>query len=156
MSPQKFLEEFKHLIINGGGYADNLEWTSNNLDNYGNLISSKIPTITTDLCEIGIYKNNLYLVFIILTKNYNKTLFDSIKNFPNIQIYGFKNPKITLYPTLNFNYNYFKKEIEKDKYLQFQFDYNTNTLTPQKLYKEYKKIKDIFIIAKVKIVNQLN
>lgn len=155
MNLEDFLIKFKMLVIKNNGLAGDLEMTPGNYDDSGNLIKAEIPTITTDLCEVGVYGNVLYFVFIIFSNTYSRKLFDLIKDFSNIQIYGFRNFKTTLYPSIGFNYHNFEKKIKEDKYLQIQFNYDFDLIQPQKLYKEYKKIADTFTTAEIKIVNQI-
>ena len=129
--------------------------TSGNYDDKGKLIENDIPTISTEFCEIGIYGKTVYFVFIIHSDTYSKKAFDPLKDFSNIQFYGFKDFKNNLYPKPDFNYKEFEEEIKKDKYLQIQFNYDFNKTSPELLYKEYLKIKDILIKINVRIVNQM-
>jgi len=151
-----FLQKFRMLLLKESSPVSDIEMTSGNYDNFGNLIKTDIPTITTDLCEIGIFDDTLYFVVIVFSNTFNKTAFDSLKIFPNIKIYGFKEFNKTLYPASNFVYENFEKEILNDRYLQIQFSYKYNAINPQNLLKEYKKIKELLINLKLQIVNQLN
>ena len=155
MTTNDFLLKLKELLIKGGFFVTEIETTHGNFDNLGNLITAGIPTITTNLCEMGIHGNDIYFVFIIDSNTYNKKLFGSIKIFNNIKIYGFKNFRTTLYPVSDFLYRNFEKEIKKEKYFQIQFDYDSNVTTPGQLYKKYNDINDIFIKNKTKVINQM-
>lgn len=156
MAPLDFLEKFRILLIKDSNPVGDIEMTSGNYDDFGNLIKTDIPTVTTDLCEIGIFDDSLYFVIIVFSDTFKKTEFDSLKNFPNVKIYGFKEFKKTLYPASDFVYESFEKEILNDKYLQIQFSYKYGTSYPQDLLKEYRKIRNIFTNARLQIVNQLN
>lgn len=151
-----FLRKLKIIVILKGDLVGDLEMTAGNYDDSGNLIKAKIPTITTNFCEIGLHDNNLYFVFIIHsnTNNNFNNFFDAVKDFSNVKIYGFKNFNKTLYPIFDFDYKNFEKEIQKDKYLQIQFNYDV--VSPEQAYKEYRKIKNIFIKSGLKVVDQLN
>jgi len=151
---ENYLSKFRDILL-VNEKVGKIEMTFGNYDDNGELIKGSIPTISTEFCEIGIYEKTVYFVFIIYSDTFNKELFNSLKDFPNIQFYGFKDFKINLYPKPDFNYEEFGEEIKKDKYLQIQFNYNFNEITPELLYKEYLKIKDILIKNKIKIINQL-
>ena len=155
MIPKIFLSKLRVLIAKNGDPVSDLEMTHGNFDDSGNLIKTGIPTLTTNLCEVGIHNDDLYFVFIINSNTCNKTLFDSLKIFSNIKIYSFKNFKNTLYPVLNFIYENFEKEIIKEKYFQIQFDFDLNIITPDQLHKEYRNIEDIFVNNNTEIINQL-
>lgn len=150
---ETYLKDFAVLLSKNNEKVGNLKMTSGNYDDRGNLINRLIPTITTDFCEIGIH-NIIYLVFIIYSDTHSKELFNLIKDFSNIKIYGFKNFLEVLYPIPDFNYKNFEKKIKEDKYLQIQFSFNIN-ITQEKLFKEYIKLKEIFIKSNVIVVNQL-
>lgn len=149
----KYLNEFRDILIKNKKPVSRLEYTKNNYDNKGSLIKKELPTFTTDFCEIGIYKNEMYWVFIIESKTFNSKLFESLKDKLNVKIYGFLDFNKTLYPVKNFDYNKFIKTIQQDRYLQIQFDFkNTETIS---LFKEYEDIVEIFNKSKVKVINQL-
>jgi len=149
-----YLLKFREILLINEKVSQ-IEMTSGNYDDKGKLIKGDIPTITTEFCEVGIYEKVIYFVFIIYSDTYNREVFDSLKDFSNIQFYGFKDFKINLYPKLDFDYKNFEKEVKKDKYLQIQFNYDFNKILPELLYKEYLKIKDLLIKNKVRIVNQM-
>ena len=131
--------------------ANPIKLTVGNYDEFGNLIKTEIPTITTDLCEIGIFSNTLYFVVIVLSKTLKKTAFDTLtKNFENAKLYGFINFKKTLYPIPNFAYKKFKKETSSDEYLQIEFDYEYKKLSPRESLDEYQKVK--LLLSKSKLV----
>jgi len=154
MTKKDYLSKFRE-ILSVDEEVSKIEITSGNYDNDGKLIKEDISTITTEFCEIGIYKKTIYFVFIIHSNTYSKKVFDPLKSFSNVQFYGFKNFKDTLYPKSDFDYKEFERKIKKDKYFQIQFDYNFNKILPELLHKEYLKIKDILIKNKAGIVNQV-
>ena len=147
------LNQFRELLIKNKISVSKLEYTKNNHDNDGNLIVGDIPTITTDLCEIGLYNNEIYFVFIIGSKTFNLELFDEIKNMPNMRMYGSVDFNKDLYPVNNFNLDKFIKQIKKDKYLQIQFDHES--VSALDLFKKYSDLANIFEESKVIVVNQL-
>lgn len=153
--PKDYLSEFKDIFLKNNEKNTEIEITFGNYDDNGKLIKEGVPTITTDFCEIGICKEIIYFVFIIFSDTYRKKIFDLFKDFPDVQFYGFKNFKVTLYPHPNFKYSEFENKIKKEKYLQIQFNYNISKISPELLYKEYIKIRNIFIRNKIKVVDQI-
>lgn len=149
----KDLDQFREILIKDNEPVSEIEYTKNNYDNAGNLINDKIPTITANFCEIGLYNDEIYLVFILKSTTFNLDLFNQIKNKPNIKIYGFTNFNKTLFPIENFNLDNFLKEIIKDKYLQIQFDFKN--ISPFDLFTEYKTILNIFDKYKITLIKQL-
>lgn len=149
----KFILRLKEELTNINFNVGEIEFTENNYDNSGDLIDGKIPTITTEHCEIGKYENNCYFVFVIYAESFNKDFFEAIKEYDNIQIYDFINFNKTLYPNKNFDYNNFEKNIKQKKYLQIQFNFNDSSVN--RLIINYKKIVKRFHENCIKIVNQL-
>ena len=152
MNPKK-ITQFKEILINNNQSVSELEYTKNNYDKFGNLINEELPTITTDYCEIGLYNDEIYLVFILESKIFNLELFNKIKNKLNVKIYGFVDFNKTLYPIINFDYNEFIKIINKDKYVQIRFDFKDIFIND--LFIEYTKIVKLFNESEVMVVNQL-
>ncbi|MDD4111167.1 MAG: hypothetical protein PHS54_06470, partial [Clostridia bacterium] len=83
------LNKFWELLVKSKKSVSELEYTKNNYDNFGNLIKEDLPIITTDFCEIGLYNNEIYFVFIVESKTFNIELFNELKNKSNVKIYGF-------------------------------------------------------------------
>lgn len=152
---KNYLTKLRDIFLENSTRVSELEMISGNYDDKGDLIKEDIPTLITEFCEIGIYKNSVYFVFIVFSNTYNKNLFDLLKKFPNIQFYGFKDFKNNLYPKANFDYEQLEKELRKDKHFQIQFNYYINKTTLNDLYQGYIKIRDIFKENKIKVVNQL-
>lgn len=147
------LNQFRKILIENKKSVSELEYTKNNHDNDGNLINEELPTITTDFCEVGLYNEEIYLVFILESKTFNLELFSEIKNKTNVKMYGFADFNKTLYPISDFDYNKFIESVQKDTYLQIQFDFkNISTFD---LFTEYTKIINVFDKCKVAVVNQL-
>ena len=149
----KSLNKFREFLIKSKISVSELEFTKGNYDHSGNFIKEYLPTITTDFCEIGLYDNKIYFVFIIKSKTFNLELFSKIKYYSNIKIYGFVNFKSTLFPSENFDLDNFIKKIQDDKYLQIQFDFNDIVISD--LFKEYTSIVNVFKKNKTIVVNQL-
>ncbi len=155
MAPLDFLQKLRKLLIEDNKSVGSIEMTSGNYDDFGKPIKTDVPTMTTDLCEIGIFDDTLYFVVIVFSDKFRKTAFDQLKIFPNITIYGFKDFKKTLYPTPDFLYENFEKEILNDEFLQIQLNYKYNAENPQDILKEYRKIIDIIAISGLQAVSQI-
>jgi hypothetical protein len=149
----EYLNKFRELLIKSKKSVSKLGYTKNNYDNSGNLIKEDLPTTTTDFCEIGLYNDEIYFVFIVESKTFNIELFNELKNKANVKMYRFVDFNQTLFPVENFNLDIFMKEIQKDKYLQIQFDFKE--IETFDLFKEYSNLVNIFEKSKVVVVNQL-
>lgn len=147
------LNHFRELLIKNKQSVSEIEYTKNNYDNNGKLIKKGLPTITTNFCEIGLYHDEVYFVFIIDSKTFNLKLFNEIKDKSNVKIYGFVDFNKTLYPANNFNLATFIKQIKKDKHLQIQF--NDKDVDASDLFKKYSDLVNIFEKSKVEVINQL-
>ncbi len=149
----KNLKKFQELLIKSKKIVSEIEFTKGNYDNFGNLIKEDLPTITTDFCEVGLYNNEIYFVFIVESKTFNIELFNELKNKLNTRIYGFIDFNKTLFPTKNFKFDVFLNEIKKNEYLQIQF--NFKDIDPFDLFKEYSNLVNVFEKNKVVVINQL-
>ncbi len=129
-----------------------IEYTEGNYDKNGKLIKGKLPTLTTNHCEIGCHEDEIYFVFIVKSESFERSLFDKIQNKPNVSIYGFKDFKTTLYPKKEFNYNAFRDAINKDIYVQIQFDFKD--IDEEELFNEYSKLTGLFERNGIEVVNQ--
>lgn len=150
----ELIENLRKALLRKKVAVSKLEMTSGNYDEKGRLITKPIPTITTELCEIGSYGNMVYFVCVISSNSFNSTLFRILKTYANAKVYGFINFKATLYPAPRFSYIKLKSVIEKEKYFQVQFEY-CDDLTAQELYEQYLKIKNDLLACRLTIVNQL-
>lgn len=153
MNSKDYLKDLRDTLLSNNEVVGELEYTSGNYDDKGNLIPGSIPTITTNICEIGIYDDTIYFTFIILTSDFKKEFFNYIPK--NVQIYPFKDFKNTLYPKPNFDYSEFEQQIKQDKYLQINFNDNYKEYSIEKIMKKYLKYKEIFIKRDIKPINQL-
>ncbi len=135
--------------MSNGEVIGNIEYTSGNYDNEGNLIDKFLPTFTTEFCEVGIYGEIVYFTFVIYSNSYNDSLIKDLNNFLNFSIYGFADFKdnFVLDESL-------AKRIIKEKYFQINFDYDIND-NNNFLFEEYLKIKKILLDNGLNIVNQL-
>ncbi len=153
MKELEFITALRNLFLEQREKVSDIEMTSGNYDDGGKLIEGLIPTITTEFCEIGSYDNGVYMVCIVHSEDFSRDLFESIKDFSNVLIYGFNEFNTTLYPAPDFAYELFEKKSRQDKYLQIQFDFET--LLPGIFAREYFKIKEVFSKKSQDVVNQL-
>ncbi len=150
---EKYLKQLQKLLIKNKKSCSEIEHTNNNYDSDKNLILESLPTITTNLGEIGLHKDEIYIVIIIESKQFNKSLFNHLKNYKNMKMYGFIDFNKILYPIKSFQFKLFEKEIQTDKYLQIQFDYKNINIF--ELFEEYINLENIFKVNKIEVVNQL-
>lgn len=155
MNPSEYLEALRIILTSNRELVGNLEYTSGNYDGKGNLIPDQIPTITTDVCEIGIYDDTIYFTFIILASDFNKDLFNLLDRHKNMQIYPFKDFNNNLYPKSNFNYLEFEQQINNDQYLQISFNDNYKNHSTAEIMNKYLGYKNVFELAGVRPINQL-
>lgn len=126
------------------------ECTSGNYDDDGNLIAESIPTLTTEYCEIGFYKDSIYFVFIVESSSWSSNFYTAIKSISNVQLYGLK----------NFTKNYafgdtIERDIKSDVYFQVQVTFDASATSSSGLLEEYDRIIAIFREYSVQVVNQL-
>jgi hypothetical protein len=81
---KKYLEKLRSLIVKNNIEVFGIEYVSSNYDNQNRKIDHAIPIIMTDRSEIGIYNNNIYLTYIILSSTFDKRLYNVIKNLDGI------------------------------------------------------------------------
>ena len=153
MNSKNYLKDFRSILLSNNEVVGELEYTSSNYDDKGNLIAGSIPTITTNVCEIGIYDDIIYFTFIILSSDFKKEFFNCIPK--NVQIYPFKDFKNTLYSKQDFDYSEFEQQLKQDKYLQINFNDNYKEYSVEKIMRKYLGYKDIFVKCDVKPINQL-
>ncbi len=149
----KDLHEFRDLIIKSNTPVSEVEFTKDNYNHGGKLIKKGLPTITTDFCEMGLFNDEIYFVFIIESETFSVGLFDNIKEKSGINIYGYTDFHTTFYPNENLTLNELIEKVQEDKYLQIQFDFQSSDLTY--LFKEYTNLISIFKKNKAVVINQL-
>ncbi len=133
--------------------VSDLEFTTGNYDSNGKLIENKVPTLTTDLCEIGSFNDTCYFTFILDSNSFSQELLDRIKVYDKMHIYGFKDFLTDLYPKRCFSYKKFEGEIRKDAYVQVQFNFEKTK--PKTLLENYLNLKQEFINNNVIVINQI-
>lgn len=147
------IHDLKEILINNNHRISGVEYTEGNYDEFGNPIPGKVPTLTTEFCEIGSYKGNTYFVFIVESTSMTKKVLNILTKHKNVSIYGMKNFKENLYPKNNFGVEKFMEEIKKELYCQIQFNYQN--LEANDLFNKYIKLTKIFEENRIKIFNQL-
>lgn len=156
MSDAEFIKTLKKLLEKKNQKVADIEMTSGNYDEEGILITEKIPTITTEFCEIGRYKHKItYFVFILNSSQFTKNLFNMISKYKNMKIYGFKNFLVNFYPKKGFLYSEFEEEIKEEKYIQIQFSSNRKQSKPEYILKKYLELKEIFISTYSEVIDQI-
>ena len=155
MKNLEFVMQICQLLEKNGQQPSVIEMTSGNYDDLAELIPAKIPTFTTDFCEVGAYAGVCYFVIILKSELFTKELFDMISGYPTSKIYGFKNFLKNYYPKENFSYENMMEQIKSEELTQIQFNFNTTKLTPELLQDNYLKIKSSFGKQKVSVENQL-
>lgn len=148
----KIIKKLKSLLESHSENVSNLEYISDNYLDDGTLVEEKIPTITTEFCEIGFDGIKVYFNIIIFSKSFDKKLFDSLKDSQNLYVYGFTDFLINLFPKENFDFDEFVREIEKDEKLQFQFNFPDETA--EEIIEKYFEIREIFRRNQVLVIDQ--
>jgi hypothetical protein len=147
-----YLGDLKVFLILRHEEVGHLEHTSGNYDDAGRLIERRIPTITTELCEIGIHGDVLYLVVILPSNAFSKDIFDAIRN-QDIKIYSLKNFKTTLFEKGDTaSYEGVRSSLH-DEFVQIQFDFPWQKMNVGAVGEKYLQIKESF--GSTKVVNQL-
>ncbi len=141
------ITEIRNLLLKNEKIGD-IEFTSSNFDDDGNLIKEEISTITTEFCEIGSYGNIIYFTFVIYSNSFDNKLIDLLDDFSNFKIYGF-NDFLN-----NYDLKDLENEVKKEKIFQINFNYSIDD-NIEYLSKQYQEIKNIIIESKVKVINQL-
>lgn len=155
MDENNYIQDLRNILLANYEVVGDLEYTHGNYDDKGNLIPGSIPTVTTEVCEIGIYDDTIYFTFILLADDFKKELFNNLVEHKNVQIYPFKDFNHTLYPKPNFNYTEFEHQLKQDKYLQINFNDNYRSYSADEIVKKYWEYKDIFKKSGIKPINQL-
>ena len=149
------IKELRKILADNNIAVSDIEMTSGNYDDNKTLIKNDIPTITTDLCEIGLYDNICYFTVIAESSFVTDNLLSEIIKYPGLYIYGFKKFQENYYPTDNFSISLLKKQVALEKYVQIQFNFDINKLKPEEIYIKYNEVKSIFESRHIKVINQL-
>ena len=152
---KQLIVELRTLLVDNKVTVSEIEMTTGNYDEKGNLISQEIPTITTDLCEIGIYPGICYFTIILQSLLFTKELFNLISAYPGSHIYGFKSFLEDYYPKNNFYFNDLIKQAHSENYMQVQFNFRLKNVSLLGIVGKYFEIESIFEKTDTKIVNQL-
>ena len=155
MNTGNYIKDFRDVLLSNNKVIGELEYTSGNYDDKGNLISGSIPTITTNVCEVGIYDDTIYFTFIIFSSDFKKELFDYLAQYSNVQIYPFKEFNNTLYPKQNFDYSELEQQLKNEKYLQINFNDKYKEYSIEEIVKKYFEYEDVFLKCNIKPINQL-
>lgn len=149
----KLIRNIRKTLINKNEPVSEIEMTSGNYDDDGKLINRPIPTITTNLCEIGSYDNVCYFTVILFSGIFSEKLLEALNVYRNIRIYGFKNFSEDLYPIKSFSYKKFEVVITQDKYLQVQFNYDASAEVAH-IIQQYFEINKLFEKMGISVINQ--
>lgn len=142
------IQELKNKI-ESLGHQVNMEMTSGNYDKDNKLINVPIPTLSTKYCEIGFYNEEVYLVFIIVSKSWSERLYKTFLQIPNLEIYSFK----------DFHNNYelsdkMESKIKSELYFQIQLNYNVNKCNADEILNLYEKTIHDLLDSGAEIVDQ--
>lgn len=155
MSPKKLLRELAAQIAQVGKVGE-IEMTSGNITREGDLIEGVIPTFTTDLCEVGVYDDVLYLTYICESKSYSKELFDVIENKPHFMIYGLEDFENMWYPARGVRtHEDLQEAVKKEKYMQIEVNFSLSGATVESLYNAYVQTAESLRQARIAVINQL-
>lgn len=148
------IKDLQKLLLKNDILVSDVEMVSGNYDESGNLIEGEIPIITTGLCEIGSYFDVCYFTIIIYSDSFNNYLFEELKNYKNIHIYGLKNFQEDYFPKVGFTFNKLTEQIKEEKYFQIQF--NFEHLSHQEIFEQYLKVSESFKKLGIEVFNQVN
>jgi len=151
-----FIEKLRSILVKLVDDISVIEMTSNNYDNNNNLIRNKVPTTTTNLCEIGSYDKICYFVYIIESSSFNYDFLKLIIERYNVHIYGYKNFNENYYPKKDFDLGKFKEQIKPERYFQIELDFDITAMKPDDIANKYQEVSSIAKDFKVNILNQFN
>ncbi len=132
-----------------GYQVGDIEYTSNNYDEKGKLITKEVPTVTSKYGEIGIIEGKFYLVMIFEKELLSEKFLEDITKIRKYKLYGF---------------NDFLKDIDiktvfsedfKEKYIQIQYGDIIET-DYYEIIRIHDKLKNMFLENKIYPINQLN
>lgn len=149
---EEYLIELKNVLLSRNEKVGSLEFTSGNYDDAGRLIGNPVPTITTELCEIGIHGDSLYFVVIIPTTEFSRGVFEGLRG-QDVKIYGLKDFRTTLFDKQNqATYENVRNGLH-DEFVQVQFDFPWREMSVEFVVERYFEVMEIF--NGIKVVNQL-
>lgn len=151
---EKILKSLKKLLQAHNHPVSEVEITSGNYDR-GKLINEGVPTVTTNLCEIGIYNNTYYFTVVLYSDYFSKELFDEVKGLEGIHIYGFKNFLEDYYPSANFSFLKLESQIKDEVYFQIEFNFSFQEINAEEIFAKYSELKKVFQKYNSAVVNQL-
>ena len=154
LKTEQILSSLRKLLQLHNQSVSEIEITFSNYD-HGEVIAEGVPTITTDLCEIGIYNDTYYFTVILFSDQFSKQLFDVVKDLKGIHIYGFKNFLVDYYPTSNFSLRELESQIKKEVYFQVEFSFNFKEINTEEMFRKYTELEKVFKKYKSAVVNQL-
>lgn len=93
-----------------------VEYTTGNYDEKGDLIKKKIPTVTSEVGEIGVINGSYYLVLIFERNKLTKEFLSTLYQISECKIYGFKD----FMKSLDLE-AIFQEDLD-ESYIQIQFD----------------------------------
>ena len=151
----KFISKLQDHLIKRGHQVSAIEMTAGNYDEQSNLIVDDVPTVTTELCEVGAYNGYCYFTVILKSSLFTRKLFGSIAKYPRVQIYGLRKFQTNYYPKDNFVYNEFEGQVISEEFVQIQFNFDTISLSTDMIYKKYLEVASMFKVTKIEVENQL-
>lgn len=154
LKTKKILNSLRKLLQSHSQPVSEIEVTFGNYDQ-GKVIPEGVPTITTDVCEIGIYNNTYYFTVVLRSELFSKHLFDDVKNLESIHIYGFKNFLEDYYPSDNFSFQKLENQIKSEIYFQIEFIFSVNKIIVKEMFKRYLELQEVFKKYELAVVNQL-
>lgn len=155
MKDNDFLNNLRTLLQRNNLPVGDIELTSGNYDDKGRLIKEEIPTITTALCEIGIFYNKIcYLTLVLSSDSFSKKLFQAVKDIEGAHIYGFKNFLEDYFPS-NLSFEEIDSKIKNENLFQIQVNFDIEKANPEDIFINYRELKSLFNKIDANVVNQL-
>ncbi len=131
------------------GIVFSSEYTQGNYDTEGKYIQEKIPTLTTEFCEIGFYKNEIYLVCIAESKTCTEEFLKEVATFQNVEVYGF-----TEFQN-NYDLTHGMREVLSESLFQVQCTLKIENVTLDDFLHTYTSLMHTFTKHGVVFCNQL-
>lgn len=154
MLNSKILNSLRKLLQSHNQPVSEIKITFGNYDK-GEIIEKGVPTITTDLCEIGIYNNTYYFIVVLYSELFSKKRFDEVKDLDGIHIYGFKNFLEDYYSSNNFSFQILENQIKSEVYFQIEFSFSSKEIGAKEMLTKYLELQEVFKNYNLAVVNQL-